>query len=138
VRLAVLSACESGVGKNYAGEGMFSVARGFVYAGCPSLVMSLWRVNDYNTASLMGIFYENLAKNLTVDKALRNAKLEFIGTAGELGAHPANWAAFVNIGSTSLNISRSNAIYYLIVSILFVIFFTFFLIRKKVSLRIRS
>ena len=57
LRLAVLSACETGIGKEYKGEGVLSMARGFAYAGCPSIVMSLWPVNYRFTANLMTDFY---------------------------------------------------------------------------------
>ena len=60
-RLVVLSACETGLGKRQTGEGIFSIARAFSYAGCPSVVMSMWRAADTFTASIMDGFYESLA-----------------------------------------------------------------------------
>ncbi len=98
-KLVVLSACETGVGKSMKGEGVYSLARGFAYAGCPSIVMSLWKVNDKTTADLMDYFYENLAGGMPKDEALQKAKLTFIKNTDDTGAHPANWAAFIPLGN---------------------------------------
>ena len=57
-QLAVLSACETGVGKEIEGEGVMSLGRGFMYAGIPSIVMSLWKMNDQSTSELMPLFYK--------------------------------------------------------------------------------
>lgn len=100
-QLAVLSACETGLGKQLDGEGIFSIARGFVYAGCRSIVMSLWKVNDKSTSILMQYFYENLASGMTKDTALRKAKLDYISESDDFSAHPANWAAFISLGNVA-------------------------------------
>lgn len=93
--LVVLSACESGIGHSQMGEGVFSIARAFTYAGCPSLVMSLWQVRDVFTSKIMISFYENLNQNSAVSSSLRNAKLKFLQESDAYASHPANWAAFV-------------------------------------------
>ncbi|HLF35769.1 MAG TPA: CHAT domain-containing tetratricopeptide repeat protein [Cyclobacteriaceae bacterium] len=93
--LSVLSACETGIGKEFHGEGVFSIARGFAYAGCPSLVMSLWKVDDRQSAKIMEAFYRQLRKGKNSDAALRNSKLMFIQNSRGLQSHPSNWAAFV-------------------------------------------
>lgn len=98
-QLAVLSACETGIGRQIEGEGIFSIARGFAYAGCPAMVMSLWKVNDKSTSMLMKYFYENLSQGMNKDKALQQAKLSFIKNTDDYNAHPANWAAFIAMGS---------------------------------------
>jgi len=113
-KLAVLSACESGIGKNFRGEGTYSMARGFAYAGVPSIVMSLWKVDDMMTADLMGSFYKNLAGGKPIHKSLREAKLSFIENTDEYGAHPANWAAFVPMGNMEVKIKRkTNPVFYI-------------------------
>jgi CHAT domain-containing protein len=101
LQLVVLSACETGLGEVHEGEGIFSIARGFAYAGCPSIVMSLWKVNDKTTADLVDFFYKNLRQGQPKDAALRNAKLSFLQSADDLSAHPANWAAFIALGNNS-------------------------------------
>ena len=99
--LAVLSACETGIGHQAEGEGIFSIARGFAYAGCPSIVMSLWRVNDKATAELMDYFYKYLALDMKKDVALQQAKISYMEKTDDFGAHPSNWAAFIALGNNA-------------------------------------
>lgn len=98
--LAVLSACNTGYGKLHRGEGIMSLARGFIYAGCPSIVMSLWPVDDRASALLMTDFYKGLSEGRSKDAALRAAKLEYLKTADAERANPFYWAGFVSIGDT--------------------------------------
>jgi CHAT domain-containing protein len=94
-RLVVLSACETGVGKQQTGEGIFSIARAFSYAGCPSVVMSMWRAPDDFTATMMERFYEKLHDGNSISVSLRESKLQFLDESDEFLAHPSNWATFV-------------------------------------------
>lgn len=55
-RLTVLSACNTGSGNLRKGEGVMSLARGFLYAGCPSIIMSLWEVEDNAGTEIMHSF----------------------------------------------------------------------------------
>ena len=98
-QLAVLSACETGMGKLTKGEGVISLARAFAYAGCPSIVMSQWAVDDQATAQLMKQFYQNLADGLAKDDALHQAKLVMLATDGVFN-NPFYWAGFVLVGDT--------------------------------------
>ncbi|MEM9547771.1 MAG: CHAT domain-containing protein [Bacteroidota bacterium] len=97
-QLAVLSACQTGLGTYEKGEGVFSLARTFMYAGVPSIVMSLWRVNDKSTADIMPYFYKNLSKDQNKASSLRNSKLTYLKTAERSRCHPYYWAGFVLIG----------------------------------------
>ncbi|BDS09369.1 CHAT domain-containing protein [Aureispira anguillae] len=99
--LVVLSACETGYGKFKQGEGVISIARSFMYAGAPSLIVSLWQVNDASTAVLMQSFYHYLAAGKTKDAALRQAKLDYIQSAKGDKAHPIFWSAFIQLGNTA-------------------------------------
>ena len=72
--LVVLSACQTGLGKNLGGEGVVGLSTAFFFAGTPSLVMSLWNVPDTPTALLMHRFYSNLKAGKTKAAALREAK----------------------------------------------------------------
>ncbi len=102
VHLAVLSACESGVGKEIEGEGIFSIARGFAQAGCPATMMSLWNVNDMQTSEITRLFYKNLKKGMQTNLALLEAKKSFIEVAYfSRSAVPFFWAGFVHIGVSS-------------------------------------
>jgi hypothetical protein len=100
-RLAVLSSCKTGYGKIQKGEGVMSLARGFMYAGCPSIVMTLWEVSDKSGARLMKDFYKSLKKGKTKTSSLRDAKLEFLRKADQLKAHPFFWSTYVAIGDSS-------------------------------------
>ena len=97
--LVVLSACETGYGKFEQGEGILSLARSFMYAGVPSLVVSLWSVNDASTATIMQHFYEYLAAGADKAEALRRAKIDYIQNAQGVTAHPAYWSPFIQIGN---------------------------------------
>ncbi|NJN78766.1 MAG: CHAT domain-containing protein [Saprospiraceae bacterium] len=97
-QLIVLSACETGLGKYIYGEGIASLGRSFMYAGVPSVVMSLWKVDDKATSQLMPYFYENLAAGMSKDKALHEAKLTFLKKEDFSKLHPHYWAGFVAIG----------------------------------------
>jgi len=97
-RLAVLSACETGIGQEFRGEGIFSMARGFTYAGCPAIIMSLWPVGDVNSATIMEDFYRFIKKGESASDAIRSSKLNFIKKQNEFVSHPAHWASFVYLG----------------------------------------
>ncbi|MEX2233881.1 MAG: CHAT domain-containing tetratricopeptide repeat protein [Cyclobacteriaceae bacterium] len=97
--LAVLSACESGIGQLHRGEGMMSLSRAFMYAGVPSTVISLWKVPDLATSLLMTKFYQFLKLGQSKDLALSNAKREFIKDYPAMSA-PLFWAGFVVNGKT--------------------------------------
>ena len=116
--LAVLSACETGIGKTFSGEGVFSMARGFAYAGCPTIVMSLWNVNDRYTAELMTDFYKNLKKRKNIVESLTDSKRAFIINSDEFKAHPFNWAAFVPVGKNPVVGKRSYTVYYILALVL--------------------
>ena len=100
-RLAVLSACNTGSGQMRRGEGVMSMARAFLYAGCPSIVMTLWEVEDKSSTQLVLDFYRYLFKGYSKPEALRKAKLEYLQTADPLRAHPYFWMGYILIGDPS-------------------------------------
>lgn len=100
-KLAVLSACNTGAGQLRKGEGVMSFARGFLYAGCPSIIMSLWEVDDQSGTKIMASFYKNLKKGKSKDEALRMAKLDYLNSVNSRKAHPHYWLSFVSIGDNS-------------------------------------
>ncbi len=92
--LVVLSACQTGLGKDIKGEGLIGLTRGFMYAGAPRVVASLWQVNDAATAVLMKRFYRGLLKEkLRPAAALRQAQLEL--RKKPAWRAPYYWGAFV-------------------------------------------
>jgi CHAT domain-containing protein len=91
--LVVLSACETGLGKQITGEGLVGLTRGFMYAGASRVVASLWKVDDVATADLMGRLYQGILKDgLRPAAALRQAQLQM--QAQKRWADPYYWAAF--------------------------------------------
>lgn len=92
--LAILSACESGLGKKVRGEGIIGLTRAFEYAGAQNVMVSLWKINDRSTAEFMTSFYKKLQRDGD-DKAVEEAELEMI--RGKY-SHPYYWAAFVLYG----------------------------------------
>jgi CHAT domain-containing protein/Tfp pilus assembly protein PilF len=95
--LVVLSACETGLGKQVRGEGLVGLTRGFMYAGAARVVVSLWAVSDEATAELMTKFYRNLHKGgQRPAAALRAAQIEMWRT--QRWRAPYFWAAFVMQG----------------------------------------
>lgn len=96
--LVMLSACETGLGKEERGEGVMGLTRGFMYAGAPSVGVSLWSVDDVSTALLMSDFYKFLFTKDGPRSAgsLRAARLNMI--AARTYSSPYYWAPFVMVG----------------------------------------
>ena len=91
--LVVLSACETALGKDIRGEGLVGLTRGFMYAGVPRIVASLWNVDDAATAELMGMFYKAmLTEGKRPADALRTAQVHMWRT--NQWSSPYYWAAF--------------------------------------------
>jgi CHAT domain-containing protein/tetratricopeptide (TPR) repeat protein len=93
--LVVLSACQTGLGKDIKGEGLIGLARGFMYAGAPRIVTSLWKVDDRATSELMKRFYQGMfgTERLRPAGALRQAQLSI--WKQKQWREPYYWAAFV-------------------------------------------
>jgi CHAT domain-containing protein len=89
----VLSACQTGLGREVKGEGLIGLTRGFLYAGAERVVVSLWSVDDEATAELMVRFYRGVMKGKPPAQALRTAQLEM--WKGRRWQAPYYWAAFV-------------------------------------------
>ncbi len=94
--LVVLSSCESGIGKLVRGEGLMTLARGFLYSGADNVVVSLWKVFDEHTSQLMIEFYRQIVAGKSYSAALREGKLKLI--KNENTAFPTSWSSFVLIG----------------------------------------
>jgi CHAT domain-containing protein len=97
--LVMLSACETGLGKEKRGEGVMGLTRAFMYAGAPTVGVSLWSVADKSTADLMTDFYRRLLsanEGTTSSSALRGAQLAMI--TGKKYSAPFYWAPFVLVG----------------------------------------
>lgn len=96
--MVVLSSCNTGSGALAGGEGILSLARGFLYAGSRSAVMSMWEVDDVSASKVIHSFYKNMKGGQTKSSALRNARLKFLRTADQGRSHPYFWSTLVIYG----------------------------------------
>jgi CHAT domain-containing protein len=97
-RLVILSACQSGVGQYYRGEGIVSLVYPFIVASVPTVVASLWSVQSEATSQLMYAFHlARTANKARAGEALRTAQMRMSGD--DRYRHPFYWAAFVAVGS---------------------------------------
>ena len=99
--LVILSACDTGVGKNRKGQGVIGLRRAFQQAGARSLVMSLWKIPDEETKDLMVDFYNRLKNGKSKLTALREASLAVMRTTKDKtgSTNPFYWGGFILIGS---------------------------------------
>ena len=95
--LVMLSACETAVGRLHQYEGMYGLARAFLFAGARSVGASLWQVSDASTARLMEAFYREYARGIPKVEALRRAQLELL--RDRQYADPYYWSCFVLMGA---------------------------------------
>lgn len=96
-QLVVLSACDTGLGEVASGEGVYGLRRAFAIAGAESQLLSLWKVSDDGTQSLMSRYYEQLMAGMGRSEALRAVQLAMIAEGGEY-SHPYYWSAFILAG----------------------------------------
>ncbi len=99
--LVVLSACQTNVGKNATGEGIYSLARGFSAAGIPSIAATLWNADEDMIYAISAKFHEYLSGGMSKDSALQKAKLDLLKTnLYSEKSLPYYWANIVLIGNT--------------------------------------
>ncbi len=95
--LVVLSGCQTGLGRQMTGEGLIGLTRGFMYAGAPRIIASLWEVDDVATAELMRHFYQALlTRKLTPALALATAQRQM--RADPRWRSPFYWASLTLLG----------------------------------------
>ncbi|MEP7141959.1 MAG: CHAT domain-containing protein, partial [Ferruginibacter sp.] len=99
-RLLILSACETGNGLLVNGEGVISLSRAFSYAGCKSVITSLWKADDIATAFIVKRLHHYLQKGFAKDEALQKAKIDYLNSNDieDRFKSPAYWAHLVLIG----------------------------------------
>lgn len=130
--LVVMSACESGVGRYQEGEGVISLARGFVAAGAKSVVSTFWSVNDAKSVDFMLEFYRQLKNGATKDSALRYVQRQYISGATQEDAHPFYWAAYFPVGNmAAVPLSRSLSWFWLLGSLLVLILLAIWYRRQR-------
>jgi CHAT domain-containing protein len=133
--LVVLSACETGSGEMAAGEGIISLGRGFLFAGCSNMIITLWTVDDVSGKTIMKMFYRNLRSGQSISNALRNSKLTYIDQADEIHAHPYFWAAFSAVGPDNMvELRHGNMmIWYILLAVMIVLAATYSFVQKRKS-----
>jgi hypothetical protein len=99
--MVVLSACNSGSGTLYSGEGLMSLARGFMLAGASSVIKTSWDINDETSTKIITRFYYHLSKGKEKDVAMRLAKLDYLKNASPAFTNPYYWAAYEVLGDTT-------------------------------------
>lgn len=107
-QLMVLSACQTGIGKNQTGEGVYSLARGFASAGIPSVVTTLWSVENQPVYELTRLFFEYIKEGQPLDIALQNARNQWLEQTSGTDQLPYSWAGMVLVGNTDPVYSQSD------------------------------
>jgi CHAT domain-containing protein len=137
--LVVLSACNTGDGAIIRGEGTMSLHRGFLLAGVPSVVHTLWSVEDASSARIMENFYKYLAEGKDKREALHLAKIEYIKTMPPTLVNPYFWSGYALSGDYS-QINQPGFfqnIYCITALVLFSVFFMLYFCSRQSSLRRR-
>jgi CHAT domain-containing protein len=132
-KMVVLSSCNTGTGLLSSGEGILSMARGFIYSGSQSVIMSMWEVEDKSGTEIVKMFYKNLKRGYSKSAALRKARISFLKNADQLHSHPYFWSTLVVYGDNSALYCSQYLILALILSfvIMTALIATFYLKRKN-------
>lgn len=105
-KLVVLSACETNVGEQIAGEGILGIARAFQIALCPNIVLTNWLVDDKSSSMIMDDFFIGLKNKYSAAAALQKSKLSFLENCSTIHSHPKYWAAFSFYGNPNTSIRQ--------------------------------
>ena len=130
--LVILSACETGKGQLISGEGLISLSRAFSYAGCPSVITSLWKAEDNANAYLTQKMYYYLQKGYAKDVALQHAKLDYINddSIAPNFKLPNFWAQLVLVGDASPVSNCGTFNYWYIFAGILLLIIIFFVVKK--------
>ena len=136
--LTVLGACETGYGKVFTSEGVYSMSRAFSCAGSKSQLVTLWKIGDQSTAFIIEQFYEGVNLKKSLNSAINNSQLSYIESTDQYGAHPAYWAGIALWGvSTPIELGqryRMTSLIYCSLLIVVAAFLMFFLLKKHLHL----
>jgi CHAT domain-containing protein len=132
-RMVVLSSCNTGYGKLSSGEGILSLARGFLYSGSQSVVMSMWEIEDRSGTDIIKMFYNNLLKGKSKSSALKKARKDYLKEASQLRSHPYFWSTLVIYGDNAPVYGWCNKLIMILIAILLVITGLFYLLKRRNS-----
>jgi CHAT domain-containing protein len=133
--MVVLSGCNTGDGVISSGEGVMSLTRNFILAGVPSIVHSLWEVQDETSVVIMDKFYEYLSKGLPKNEALRQAKLDYIQNVSPAMVNPYFWSGYIHSGNPKPVVNRSYLIYGVLFFSVGILFLALFLWKRRKTTR---
>jgi CHAT domain-containing protein len=100
-KMVFLSSCNTGTGLLYSGEGILSLARGFIYSGSQSVVMSMWEIEDKSGTEIVKLFYKYLKKGYSKSTSLKKARMAYLSNSDQLRSHPYFWSTLVIYGNNS-------------------------------------
>ncbi|MFZ2339058.1 MAG: CHAT domain-containing tetratricopeptide repeat protein [Bacteroidales bacterium] len=129
--MVVLSACNSGTGTMYHGEGLMSLARGFILAGASSVIRTKWEVNDEVSAKIITQFYYNLSRGKHKNEAMRLAKLWYLKTSSPAYSGPYFWAAYEVLGDHAPIMRNTGAPVIITVSMIIIAVVMIFYFRRR-------
>jgi len=130
--LVVLNACETSVGTFKKGEGVYSVARGFLNSGTKSVVATLWNINEKSGAEIFKKFQLNLKKGLSKSRALRDAKLSYIENHKHTSqSSPYYWGAITLTGNADTIIVYENYKFKWVIIVIVLELLVFVFLKKK-------
>ncbi len=132
-KMVVLSSCNTGTGLFSSGEGILSLARGFLYSGSQSVVMSLWKIEDKSGTEIIKMFYDNIRKGMTKSAALRKARNKYLKNSSQLRSHPYFWSALVVFGDNSAIYFPRKAIAAIIAAIFVGVLLAIYLKKRRYS-----
>jgi len=132
--MVVLSGCNTGDGVISSGEGVMSLTRNFILAGAPSIVHSLWEVQDETSVVIMNKFYEYLSQGLPKNESLRLAKLDYIQNVTPSMVNPYFWSGYIHSGNPGAVVKNNTLLYSALAAILLIaLVITFWQIRRRKS-----
>ena len=133
-KMVVLSSCNTGTGLLFSGEGILSLARGFIFSGSQSVVMSMWEIEDKSGTEIVTMFYKNLKEGYPKSLALKKARIDFLKKTDLLRSHPYFWSALVIYGNNSpLYYSRKLIITLEAVSVILILSIGFYVRKRRYS-----
>jgi CHAT domain-containing protein len=133
-KMVVLSSCNSGAGFLYSGEGILSLARGFMYSGSESVVMAMWEIEDRSGTEIVKSFYDNLKKGYSKSSSLQRARVRYLREADQLRSHPYFWSSLVVYGNNNpLYFSRFLAAVLVFIVSIIALFIAVYFWRRRYS-----
>lgn len=105
-QIMMLTACQTGIGTNHIGEGVYSLSRAFIALGTPSVISALWEIEDQAAYELSRVTWEGVSEGLPIDLALQHAQVKWLNNDANVRSLPYSWAGLVLIGDSRNDIIR--------------------------------